>query len=328
MIFLDTGIQPLGMGCWPIGGAMYAGDASLGYSHADDGEAIRTIHAALDHGISLFDAAAAYGAGHSERLLAQALMHRPEAVVVTKIGIAVDEDTRQLTFGDTDPARVLPAIDDCLRRLERGCIDLVLLHDNKLPVATAEPIFEEMEKARLAGKIKGFGWSTDFSDSVAAVAARSGFEAVEHAMNVFVDAPRVQQVVQAHKLAALIRSPLAMGMLTGKYGAGTTLQSGDIRAGSNLVIDYFKDAQPNPYFLEKLDAVRALLTTDGRSLVQGAIGWLWAKDSANIPIPGARTVAQIEGIAGALAFGALPSGVMSEIDGLIGHDLTVPEQEL
>ncbi|MFV2053162.1 aldo/keto reductase [Aliiroseovarius sp. YM-037] len=320
MKFLDTDIQPLGMGCWPIGGAMYSGEESLGYTKANDDESIRTIHAALDRGITLFDTAAAYGAGHSERLLAHALTDRPDAVIVTKIGIAIDEDSKQLTFGDTDPKRIIPAIDQCLDRLGRDCVDLMLLHDNKLAVSEAEAVFDEMEKARNAGKIRAYGWSTDFSASVKAVASRPGFAAVEHAMNVFVDVPQIQDVVDKNQLHALIRSPLAMGLLTGKYGTGATMQAGDIRASSNLVIEYFKDTQANPYFLKKLDAVRELLTVDGRSLVQGAIGWLWAKNGKNIPIPGARTVEQIEGIAGALDFGALPKGVVVEIDGLIGQD--------
>ena len=91
MNFLGTDIAPLGMGCWPIGGALYAGEQPLGYVGADDKASIRTIHAALDGGITLFDTAAAYGTGHSERLLAHALKDRSEALIVTKIGIGIDE---------------------------------------------------------------------------------------------------------------------------------------------------------------------------------------------------------------------------------------------
>ena len=83
---IETENQPtLGMGCWPIGGEMYSGDGtSLGYTNTDDAESLRAIHAALANGISLFDTAAAYGAGHSERLLARALKQAPDAKIVTK----------------------------------------------------------------------------------------------------------------------------------------------------------------------------------------------------------------------------------------------------
>ena len=329
MQFLGKDIQPLGMGCWPIGGAMYVGDSSVGYTHATDDESLRTIHAALDHGITLFDTAAAYGAGHSERLLGKALKGNPDAIVVTKIGIGVDEDTRQLTFGDTDPARVEPAVDDCLRRLDRDCIDMVLLHDNALPVAEAAPLFDALEDMREVGRIRSYGWSTDFSESAAAVADRPGFVAVEHAMNVFVAPPRIQKLTREKGLTALIRSPLAMGLLTGKYDAKSKMDANDIRAGDVMVIKYYKDGRPNPEFLDTLNAVRDLLTTDGRTLIEGALGWLWAKGDHVVPIPGARTVEQITGLAGALRHGPLPQNVINEIETLIERDPDdAPEREL
>ncbi len=320
MQFLDTEITPLGMGCWPLGGAMYSGEESLGYSNTDDEESIRTIHAALAGGITLFDTAAAYGAGHAERLLARALKGRSDALVVTKIGVIIDEESKQLTSDPFGPENVVTDIEACLSRLGRDQIDLLLLHQNGLPVPKAEAIFDEMEKARQAGKIRSYGWSTDFSKSVTAVADRKGFVAVEHAMNVFVDAPRIQGVIQDHGLISLIRSPLAMGLLSGKYGTDDIMSADDIRASSNPKTAYFTNARANPDFLAKLDAVRDLLTTDGRSLVQGAIGWLWAKRDANIVIPGARTVEQIEGIVGALAFGALSDDVMMQIESMIERE--------
>lgn len=325
MQFLDQKIAPLGMGCWPIGGPMFSGDQPLGYANADDNTSIRTIHAALAGGITLFDTAAAYGAGHAERLLARALKERPDAVVVTKIGVSIDEDTKQLTGDDVDPAGVLPAIDRSLSRLGRDRIDLLLLHQNGLPVSEAETLFDQMERARTTGKIRAYGWSTDFSQSAAAVADRQAFVAVEHAMNVLVDAPRMQSVARKKGLAALIRSPLAMGLLTGKYGADAVMPADDIRATSNPRTPYFRDARSNPAFLAKLEPVRDLLTVDGRSLAQGAICWLWAKGGMNVPVPGARTVQQIEGLARALTFGPLADDVMTQIEAAIERE---PEEPL
>jgi aryl-alcohol dehydrogenase-like predicted oxidoreductase len=320
MKFLETEINPLGMGCWPIGGAMYSGDQPLGYTNIDDNESIRTIHAALASGITLFDTAPVYGAGHAERLLACALKDRPDALIATKIGTGIDEKSKQLTEDEAEPSSVLPAIDQSLSRLGRDRIDVLLLHLNSLPVSKAEAIFDEVEKARLAGKVRSYGWSTDFFKSAAAFADRPAFVAVEHAMNVLLDAPKIRDVVRKNNLFALIRSPLAMGLLGGKYGVGDLMREDDIRAASNPRTDYFANGRANPTFLAKLNLVRELLTTDGRSLVQGAIGWLWGQDGANIPIPGARTVEQIEGIAGAHAFGALPDDVMMQIETLIERE--------
>lgn len=318
MTIFKTDTVPLGMGCWPIGGPMFSGDTPLGYTNSDDATSIKTIHAALDHGITIFDTAAAYGAGHSERLLGQALHSRTEAMIITKIGIGIDEETKQLTGDETTPDTVGPAIDRCLNRLNRDCIDLILLHQNELPVETAGPLFAEMEKAVAAGKIRAYGWSTDFADSAAAMADAPHFVAVEHAMNLFFDAPRMQTVIYDRGLTALLRSPLAMGLLSGKYDAGSVMPSDDIRANALLPwADYYVDGRVNPAYLDKLDAVRALLTVGGRSLVQGAVCWLWAKNRGNIPIPGARTPDQITELAGAYACGPLPDDVMADIARLI-----------
>lgn len=329
MQLLGQEIAPLGMGCWPIGGEMYAGDKSVGYTGADDQTSIQTIHAALDHGITLFDTAAAYGAGHSERLLARALKNRPEAMIITKIGITIDETTKQLSGPDAESSSVIPAINACLRRLDRDCIDMVLFHQNSRPVEEAEAFFDELEKAQQAGKIRSFGWSTDFTASAAALADRDGFVAVEHAMNLFVDAPRIQALLQEKRLAALIRSPLAMGLLSGKYGTDTIMPADDIRANAQLEwASYYVNGKPNPAFVAVLDAIRDLITVEGRTPAQGALGWLWSKNPTNIPVPGARTPEQIVGLAGALEFGPLPASVTEELATLLpASDPKAPDRE-
>lgn len=325
MKLLGQDIAPLGMGCWPIGGPMFNGEKPLGYSGSNDREAIRTIHAALDAGVRIFDTAAAYGAGHAERLLGEALKGRRDALVISKIGLEIDEQTKQVGGPETDPATVLPAIENCLRRMQRDCLDIVLLHVNALPVEEAMPIFDQMEAARQSGKIRGYGWSTDFSSSALSLVGREGVIGIEHAMNVFFDAESIQKSVEKAGFAAFIRSPLAMGLLSGKYDRTSIMPDDDIRSTGQQWLSYYKDGRPNPDFLEKLDKMRELLQSGGRTLVQGAICWLWAKSERNIPLPGARTVAQIEGTAGALRHGPLPAGIMVELEGLI--DRTAEEQE-
>lgn len=326
MKFLKSEISPLGMGCWPIGGKMYWGEQSLGYTGSDDNVSIRTIHAALDEGITLFDTAAAYGAGHSERLLAKALKDRPDALIVTKIGVGIDEESRQISFEPFTPDLVSPAVDGCLSRLGRDRIDLLLLHVNDMPVAEAEAVFDAMDRLKNAGKLRAYGWSTDHSKSASAVSERDNFKAVEYVMNVFFNAPRMQNVVQSEGLLSLIRSPLAMGLLTGKYDQNTVMAPNDVRASGETWMEYYRDGKANPEFLRKLDAVRELLTSGGRTLVQGALGWIWGQSESYVPIPGARTEEQIKGIAGALSFGALPAEAMNEIETLIVRNPLEPDR--
>ena len=92
----------MGLGCWAIGGPMWRGDVPVGWGEVDDDESIAAIHRALELGITFFDTANVYGAGHSERVLGRALAGRRDQVVVaTKFFSFFDEETRQATGSGT-----------------------------------------------------------------------------------------------------------------------------------------------------------------------------------------------------------------------------------
>ncbi len=329
MQVLSKNIPPLGMGCWPIGGEMYWDGKSVGYTNTTDAQSRQTIEAAYEAGIRLFDTAAAYGAGHSERLLGAALSDKDDVVLVTKIAIGIDEQTRQLTGIQTDPSTVMPAVDACRDRLQRDRIDVVLLHPNELTIDESQAMLDVLEEARQQGKIEQFGWSTDFTEKLAATVDRDGFGCVEHAMNVFFDAPNIQAFAHEKRLLTLLRSPLAMGLLSGKYDASSRIPENDVRGQAvSSHAEYFQNHAPNPDFLARLDAIRELLQSDGRSLVQGALCWLRAKHEDNVPIPGAKSAAQIQEIAGALEFGPLRADVMAEIETLLARPASYSEDQM
>jgi aryl-alcohol dehydrogenase-like predicted oxidoreductase len=111
-----------------------------------------------------------------------------------------------------------------------------------------------------------------------------------------------------------------MGLLTGKYNANSTLPFDDVRGEQAPEwMKYFQDGKPNPEWLSKMEAVREILTSGGRTLAQGAIAWLWGRSDKNIPIPGFKTVAQVEDNAGAMRFGPLTAAQVAEIDSLLGR---------
>ncbi len=317
MKVLGQNVASIGMGCWAIGGQFFSGETPHGFPDVDDTESRRTLRAAIDCGVRVFDTAAVYGAGHSERLLGEVLKDQADAVIVSKLGTAIDEDRRLVLQDETEAKDVMPAIDASLKRLNRDRVDIMLLHLNALPIETARPIFEEMEKARLAGKLRAYGWSTDFPESAKAMLDLEGFIGIEHAMNLFVDVPSIQATVEQKNLVALLRSPLAMGLLTGKYNSSTKMPAADVRSVNNSKRDYFHDAKPAPAHLRNLDAIRDILQSDGRTLAQGSLCWLLAKSDCNLPVPGARSVKQIEENAGAADFGPLPATAMAEIEALI-----------
>lgn len=318
-------VPALGLGCWAIGGPWTAGGAPAGWGVVDDAESLRAIHAGVAAGVRFFDTAQAYGAGHSETVLGQALRHHPEVRLATKVGLAIDPARRTL-IGE-DLAGIAGSVDGSLRRLRRDRIDLVLLHLNSLPVAEAEAVFDTLDDLCVAGKIAAYGWSTDFPDRAAAFAHRPGMVAIEHAMNVFFRADALMSVIAVHGLMSINRSPLAMGLLGGKYETGHRFGRDDVRSRNADWMDYFKGGGVAPELQVRLSAVRDLLQTGGRSLAQGAIGWLWARSGATLPIPGFRTVAQVEDLAAALQKGALPASVMEEIETVIQREPEGPPRE-
>ena len=317
-------IPALGLGCWAIGGVCNAGDTPVGWGPIDDTESIRAIHCAVDLGIRFFDTAQAYGAGHSEEILGQALAKHPEVLIGTKVGVAIDPARKQMVGPDFSRDALIAAIDASLKRLQRDRIDLVHLHLNSLPIDDAAGVFDTLDILRAAGKINVVGWSTDYPDRAAAFAGRDGFVSIQHAMNVFFRADALVPVIERHGLLSINRSPLAMGVLSGKYGKNSHIGTGDVRSISAQWLDYFKDGHVAPAYVERLDTVRDLLQSDGRTLVQGALAWLWARTPNSLPIPGFRTESQVRELAGALEKGPLSAFVMNEIEHAIKRE---PEGE-
>lgn len=319
-------IPALGMGCWAIGGPFTADGRAVGWGPSDDHTSRDAISAAYDAGLRVFDTAQAYGAGHSETLLGEVLGDRPEARIVTKVGIGIDPDQRRLTGFVTDPAALRAGLEASLKRLRRERIDLVLVHPNEFEIDEARPVFDWLADEHDAGRVSAYGWSTDFADKATAFADQGGFRAVELAVNLLFRADRLLSRLNEAQLVPLIRSPLAMGLLAGRIGGDTRIGPDDVRASDSNWMSYFKDGRPNRDHLERIDRVRALLTTGGRTMAQGAIGWLWALEPRAIPVPGMRTPAQVADLAGALEMGPLPRDVFDEIEALMARDPEGPDR--
>jgi aryl-alcohol dehydrogenase-like predicted oxidoreductase len=170
------------------------------------------------------------------------------------------------------------------------------------------------------GKIRKYGWSTDFPDRAEVFAKGSGCAAIQFQLNVLDDNPQVVALCEKYKLAAINRGPLAMGILTEKYTHQTKPSADDVRGeNSPEWMKYFKNGRPNPEWLSKRDAVLEILKSNGRTIAQGAIAWLWARSKVTLPIPGFRTVAQVKENTVALEKGSLTGDQMKEINRLLGR---------
>lgn len=299
-------VSALGLGCWGIGGAMAAGEQPLGYAGVSDEAARTAIRRGVELGVTLFDTADAYGAGHSERLLGEVLHREPQVKVATKFGNTFDETTRQLTGTDVSPGHVRAAVAASLRRLRRDRVDLYQLHHSDVTRTEAEDLAAVLEDLVDEGLVAWWGVSTDDTAVARLFADAPHCTAMQLQLNVLDDNPTMLAVCGEHDLAALCRSPLAMGLLGGRYTSTTTLSSDDVRGRQPEWLRWFSNGRPDPAYLAALDAVRGALTHDGRTLAQGALGWIWAHDERAIPLPGFRNQSQVQDNTAALARGPLP----------------------
>ena len=314
-------VSAMGLGCWAIGGPAWRGETPIGWGRVDDGETVRAVRRAVELGVTFFDTADVYGGGHSEKVLGGALSGlRDRVVIATKFGNTFDESTKQAGGPDADPAYIRRACESSLRRLGTDRIDLYQFHLGGYDLVRAVEVRGTLEELVSSGKIRAYGWSTDDPERARLFAEGAHCASIQQQLNVFGGSAETLSVCERFGLASINRGPLAMGLLTGKYGADSTLPADDVRGPrSPEWMRFFRDGRPSGEFLSKLEAVRGILTSGGRTPAQGALAWLWARSAVTIPIPGFKSVRQVEENAGAMRFGPLTAAQVREIDVLLGN---------
>ena len=304
-------VAPIGLGGWTIGGPCWRGDEPLGYGEVDDDESVRAVRRAVDLGVELFDTSDMYGAGHGERVLGQALgSRRDDVLLVGKFGYRIDEARRRV-LGTIDlPDGIASACEASLRRLATDRIDVYLLHLRALEIDRADDVFDELDRLVEEGKIRGYGWSTDDPARAASVADRAGCVAIEQSFNVLQGDQETLAVCERRGLASLQRSPLAMGFL---LGARPRDASGDdVRSA------YRDDQEGVAALIGRASKVRDELATADVAPVEGALTWLLRRSPVAVPIPGFRTVRQVEEIAAALDRGPMDDALFDRVSAAAG----------
>lgn len=315
----------LGMGCWAIGGPWLINNSPAGWSEVDDNESLRAIEHALELGATFFDTAANYGAGHSERLLAKAFKGRRDKVVIaTKFGYLVDEAAKKVNHYDateegSDVASRLRAdVEASLGRLDTDYIDVYQLHVWGLQIERALEVRDVLEELVKEGKIRTYGWSTDRVDAISAFATSPNCGVIQQQLSVLDGNMELLALCEQRNLASINRGPLGMGLLTGKFAPDSTFASDDVRHNAQWHPG-FKDGRPTQEWLDNLASIREVLTSGGRTLAQGALAWIWARSPLTFPIPGFKTVAQVDENCKAMQFGPLNPAQMQEIDTILGR---------
>ena len=237
---------------------------------------------------------------------------RDKVVIATKFGFVVDEDAKRVSLRTDD--HLLHVREECessLRRLNTDVIDLYQLHVWDYPLEEVSAMVDLLESLVNEGKIRYYGWSTDSVEGARLFAEGKHCVAIQHDLNVILDAPEMLAVCEELNLASINRSALARGALSGKYTQASVFPQNDVRNDPWSREHFFAPT------LSQLDALREILTSNGRSLVQGALAWIWARSEKTIPIPGFKTVAQVEENANAMELGPLTADQMKEIDSIL-----------
>ena len=313
-------VSALGMGCWAVGGPWTWDQPGrepypAGWGTTDDEESIRAIHAALEAGINFFDTAANYGAGHSEVVLGDALIGRRDRVVIaTKFGHIVNEE-KKTVYGDPNLIikNLRTDVENSLRRLQTDYIDIYQLHEGGYDVKLAVELWSILEELVTAGKIRWYGWSTDVVDSAREFASGEHCTSIQFRLNAIYDNADMREVCARFNLAGINKDPLNKGVLTGKFNSTSKFPDNDIRSRAD-----FSD----PEIVKRLklvDELRDILTSNGRTMAQGALAYIWALDECMVPIPGFKSVKQVQENAGAMESGSLTAAQVKEIQEIVAR---------
>ncbi|OBG95486.1 aldo/keto reductase [Mycobacterium sp. E3251] len=292
----------LGLGAMGMSVA-YAGAGS------DDAESIRTVHRAIDLGVTLIDTAEVYGPYVNEELLARALQGRRDQVVLaTKFGL-ISHTGR--SGPDSSPANIRIAVDGSLQRLGTDHIDLFYQHrlDRETPIEDTVGALAELVDA---GKIGHIGLSEVGVNTIRRAHAVHPITAVQSEYSLWTrdQEEAILPLLRELGIGFVAYSPLGRGFLTGAIRSTEGLPDGDYRKTNPRFFD--ENFQHN---LKSADELRSISADVGATPAQVALAWLLAKGPDIVPIPGTKRVSRLEENLGADAVELTPDQ-LSRLDRL------------
>ena len=275
-------VSSIGLGCMGM---------SQSYGKGDDEESIRTLHRALDLGVTLIDTADAYGNGANETLVGQAVRNRRgEVVLASKFGLVPPPGGGPATEVDARPERVKACCEASLQRLGVDVIDLYYLHrvDPKVPIEDTVGAMADLVRE---GKVRFLGLSEAGPRSLRRAHAVHPIAAVQSEYSLWSRDPERAALPVCRELGIgfVAFSPLGRGFLSGSVKSREGLEPNDVR--HKLPRFQNGNLQDNLALVERLESAAR---RKGCAASQLALAWLLAKGHDIVPIPGTKRRRHLE----------------------------------
>ena len=309
---LNREVSRIGLGTWSIGGFMWGG--------TDEHEALETIRAALEHGISLIDTAPVYGLGRAEELVGRALAQygkREEIIIATKVGL---EWRGGQVYRNSTRARILKEIDQSLRRLQTDYIDIYQVHWPD-PVVPIEETAAAMYQLYKQGKIRAIGVSNYSLEQMNVFRCAAPLHTAQPPYNLFERGVErdVLPYCRIHGVSTLTYGSLCRGLLSGKMKPETEFRGDDVRK----MDPKFQQPRYTQYLIavERLD--RFAQENYGKRVLELAIRWTLDQPFVAVALWGARHPNQLRPIADVGGW-KLDLAALKAIDEIVRESISDP----
>jgi aryl-alcohol dehydrogenase-like predicted oxidoreductase len=244
------------------------------------------VQRALDLGVTFFDTSISYNQGRSEAIVGEVTSrHATPTHISTKVGFNIDFEAGS-QIKDYSAAAILRDFDGQLRRLRRDRIDLYMLHSPTVENLQTQDWSTAIDQLKREGKIGWFGISTsDHASGITAIERGADVLQIEYDLLSPSAEDEVLPLAQRHNVGVMARTPLARGLLTGKFAPGQPIpaeQQWRRPRGDQLALR-----------LGRIEQLR-FLERPGQTLAQAALRWVLANPAVQCVVPGARTVEQLE----------------------------------
>jgi aryl-alcohol dehydrogenase-like predicted oxidoreductase len=270
-------------------GAMGMSAAYTG-AGTDDAESIRTIHRALDLGVTLIDTAEIYGPFTNEELVGQAIKdHRDDVVLATKFGLVSHSGGGPWNL-DSSPANIRAALEGSLRRLGTDHIDLYYQHRVD-PNTAIEDTVGALAELVAEGKIRHIGLSEAGPGTIRRAHAIHPVTALQSEYSLWTrdPEPRVLPVLRELGIGLVAYSPLGRGFLTGEIRSTEDFGDDDSRKTNPRFVG--ENFERN---LRTVDEVKTIAAELGATPAQVALAWVLARGDDIAAIPGTKRVSRVE----------------------------------